>query len=1076
MRKLVALITALLLVSTATLIVAQRVTGDDLFQQALDQERGRRDIAAAIRIYERILKEFPANRALMARTLAQLGDCYEKLGQSRAQEYYQQVIARYPEQTDMVGKARARLASLTGVSANPLPSTRLEFVLPAGTYLAHAFRNGVDISPDGKRMAFVAARPFGVEDGPLRGISVVLAAPDSTRIYVKSTDDFSQTMAVPGTESGYNPFFSPDGEWLGFFAGPAVGNTNVTGLSARQTIQLKKVHLSGGPPVILTTFTISPNGMTADNFGASWGSDGTIVIGSFQEGLKWIPQEGGEPKPLTHLDAGANEVSHRLPHFLPDGSGVLFTVLHDNPHFIARPQIWVAPKNGRPKLVVEDGTDARVANNRLIFARSGKLLAVAFDARTLTTSGSPVPAIDDGVVHANNYNAIATRSGAAQFSVSQNGALLYAAGSVEPRLQRSVSWIDGNGVEAPLEIPPGEYFYARVSPDGRYISLGSRDGLWVYDTVSKGLQNQLTTATDAPEWSPDGARLAFSVSPANATFVKEVDSSNTRRVVAGYSFPTWTPDGRELAVQRETAGRREIAIVPLDQRGKTRPLLSDPGHNYSYPAFSPDGRWLAYCSDESGSYQVYVQPYPGPGPHVRISPDSSPIEIGGQTRRVIRAAVAPVWARDGSQRLFYTISGSGLATSVAFRVTDGRFIPDAPTQSFNAPFNNPVFTRSWDTTPDGRFVIIKNPRLDTEQERLRAIFPSSLVLMAPTAQRITLGPASGASASKRLDTRLQWWNPEGASLAATPGEYFRPELSRDGKWVTFTRGTPRKLWNMDLTTGDRRQVTPPVNDLEFANPRWSPDGTIIAAERSDGPIVLVWWYPKGTFGRNPETFAANVIEAIPTSGASRTLSDWSPDGRYLVYISNGDVFALPLSAHLTASKPRTIDELQQLSGGGSGSAVAGEPLQITSTPSAESDARISTDGRWIAYVSNERGRNEIYIESFPERGVKVQVSREGGIQPRWTDGGRRLIYFEATTPGGRYLSVSITATGGQLQVSAPQAFGPQPDSGYSGMMEREYTFNVGPDGRLLTQCGTLACLTSEFTGPEQRGNSSQPAR
>jgi hypothetical protein len=111
-------------------------------------------------------------------------------------------------------------------------------------------------------------------------------------------------------------------------------------------------------------------------------------------------------------------------------------------------------------------------------------------------------------------------------------------------------------------------------------------------------------------------------------------------------------------------------------------------------------------------------------------------------------------------------------------------------------------------------------------------------------------------------------------------------------------------------------------------------------------------------------------------------------------------------------------------------------------------------------VSNERGRNEIYIQSFPQGGgVRLQVSKEGGIQPRWTDGGRRLMYFEPTTPGGRYLSVSITATGDHPEVGAPQAFGPQPESGYSGRMEREYTFNVGPDGRLLTQCGTPACLT-----------------
>jgi WD40 repeat protein len=438
---------------------------------------------------------------------------------------------------------------------------------------------------------------------------------------------------------------------------------------------------------------------------------------------------------------------------------------------------------------------------------------------------------------------------------------------------------------------------------------------------------------------------------------------------------------------------------------------------------------------------------------VRISPDSS-IEIEGKTLPLITPANAPVWARDGSQRLFYN-HPTRVTMSVAFRVIDGQFIPDTPTESFRADFNNPVFTRAWDTAPDGRFVVIKRPPADKELERLRAIFPSSLVLMAPSAQRIKLGLGSGSSTatSSRIstpmpDSRLRWWDATGQSVAATPtGEYFMPELSRDGKWVAFTRGTPRKVWKIELATGNLQRVTTPPNDFEFANPRWSPDGTMIAAERSDGAIMLVRW--------SATTTSAQMIGA---SDASRTLSDWSPDGRYLVYISNGDVFAQPLSADLAAGKIcRGLSiGADVICGGITGT---GKPLQITSTPSAESDARISTDGRWIAYVSNERGRNEIYIESFPQPGTRVQVSKEGGIQPRWTDGGPRLMYFEPTTPGGRYLSVSITATGGQPEVSAPQVFGPQPESGYAGRMEREYRFNVGPDGRLLTQCGTPACLT-----------------
>src|SRR5215475_9514688 len=120
----------LLFLCTATLMLAQRTTGDDLFQKGLDQERGKRDIPAAIKIYEGILKQFPANHALMARTLAQLGDCYEKLGQSKAVEYYQQVITKYPDQADMVAKAKTHLANLTGSSVPAPPAVPIGFGLP----------------------------------------------------------------------------------------------------------------------------------------------------------------------------------------------------------------------------------------------------------------------------------------------------------------------------------------------------------------------------------------------------------------------------------------------------------------------------------------------------------------------------------------------------------------------------------------------------------------------------------------------------------------------------------------------------------------------------------------------------------------------------------------------------------------------------------------------------------------------------------------------------------------------------------------------------------------------------------
>jgi serine/threonine-protein kinase len=1020
MRKRIVTI-GLLFLCTATLMLAQRTTGDDLFQKGLDQERGKRDIAAAVKIYEDILKQFPSNRALMARTLAQLGDCYEKLGQEKAQQYYQQVIAKYPEQADMVAKAKTHLANLTGIPISPVPAAPVEFGLPQGTNLAHAFRTGLDISPDGKRIAFVASPSLDSRFG----------ANLNRTIYVKSTDDFGQTKPVPGTENGYNPFFSPDGEWLGFFSGsPRVPD-------GPETIEIKKVRLSGGSPFLLANVTIDPN-QYPDNVGATWGANGTIVIGSLQDGLKWIPEDGGQPQLFTHLDAAADEVSHRLPHFLPDGSGVLFTVLRGSPDFITNPQIWVTTKTGKPKLLQENGTDARVGNNRLFFARDGKLFAVAFDPKTLSTSGAAVPAIEDGVVHSISFDGAGTSTGAAQYSVSQNGSLLYAQGSTAGE-NRSVAWIDEKRVVTPLGIQPREYLYARVSPDGRYILLTARDGLWLYDTVQNSLQNQtgISSISTPAEWAPDGTRFAFGIiQGAIGTYLKELASANIKRVESGYSAPVWTSE-RELVVLRSTSGKFSIHVSPLDQPDHIRPLLQNAMYNYAFPAISPDGRWLAYCSDESGNYEVYVQPYPGPGPRVQISPKEFVVRYtsGPGLQRFGVPHTEPAWSQDG--RLFYSIPNSRIM-SLKYKVSNGEFIPEIPVALLPArpaslsQFYSTAGVRSWDVAPDGRLVVIQQESGDSAQERQRKTHPSTLVLMAPSTQRITLGPgASPSPGASGQESQLLWVDRDGTRRQqATPvGEYVMPELSPDGKWLAFSRGTPSNSWIMELGTGRLEEITK-GNKGDWSHPRWSPDGKMIAVLRTQNGDIHVAPLVQPEQSPYQLMFRTNAV----------SLSDWSPDGRYLVYISNFHVFALPISADL---KP-------------------GEPLQITTTPFAESDARVSSDGHWIAYVSNERGRNVIYVQSFPEGGVKQLVSKEGGIQPRWTDGGSQLMYFEPSALTGRFLAVSIKTAAGQLEIGMPQAVGPAPNSDgslsiTSFTVSRRYTYNVSPDGRLLIQCGTPRC-------------------
>ena len=275
-----------------------------------------------------------------------------------------------------------------------------------------------------------------------------------SKIYLRSMDQWD-AVPVPGTEGGFNPFFSPDGQWLGFL----IGRPSESG-----SVQMKKVSLSGASPVVLT--------VKGERFGVTWGRNGKIVFAGLGSGLKSISETGGEPEQLTQLNAAANESSHRLPHFLPDGAGVLFTVLR---HRIITPdwneaQIWVySMKTRERKLLIENGLDARyIGDGYMVFARQAKLFAVRFDLKTQAITGSPVPVMD-GVtqaLYAGNFN---TQTGAAQFSSSENGALLYAPGSFEPPVQDLLVWVDRQGKATPLGTKPMYHIVARVSPDGKQV-------------------------------------------------------------------------------------------------------------------------------------------------------------------------------------------------------------------------------------------------------------------------------------------------------------------------------------------------------------------------------------------------------------------------------------------------------------------------------------------------------------------------------------------------------------------------------------------------------------------------------
>jgi len=647
------------------------------------------------KLLQRCLAKNPKDR------LQAIGDArlsLEELISNPAEQANTSVTASYPFWKKVLPWAAVPAALAAGLLLKPSaePSRRdvsyFDYPLPANHALTHNYRPGVELSRDGRRVAFVARTN----------------SPDQPRrIYVRSLDRWD-AVAVPGTEQAHSPFFSPDGQWLGFLQGR----------------QIRKVALAGGTPVVVAENLNNAGGDWGPP-GIAWGKNGSIVFPqSLGVGLSIVRDTGGDIEEFTTLNAEANESSHRLPHFLPDGNAVLFTVLrytNITPDW-KRAQVWVKPLNGERKLLLENALDARYdGNGTLIFARQAKLFAVRFDPGSLTVSGTPVQVLD-GVTHALYGNAAVTWSGAAQFSVDDNGTLIYAPGSIEPPLLSSLNWSDSKGNITPISGPrPMFRFAARVLPDGKRLAFSElhlNKDIWVFDPARSTEDRATFEGQNAfPIWSPDGSRMAFRSDRAGPLAIYMAQGIGSRDVVQLTPGPldvpsSWTADGKELAFTRgfsATGGNTDIYVVSIDRPNEVRAVVAT-NATEAFPEFSPDGKWLAYCSDESGRNTLYVQPYPGPGPRVTVTSEGPPVE--------------PAWSKNSSE-LFYR-AGPRMF-SVRFKVSGTEFIPDKPALLFFQPSLGAGTTvrATYDVAPDGRF-LLNQPLPEVSEERNRRIFPSTL--------------------------------------------------------------------------------------------------------------------------------------------------------------------------------------------------------------------------------------------------------------------------------------------------------------------------------------------------------------
>jgi eukaryotic-like serine/threonine-protein kinase len=571
----------------------------------------------------------------------------------------------------MVAAAALAVAALSAAAAwiatraTPVKPRPVRFTItppPTQPFNVQGFFRNLAISDDGANLVYVAG--------------------GDAQLMVRAIDQL-EPIALRGITNAGFPFFSPDGKWIGFF----------TGASG----ELRKVSITGGPPITLCRYQGTPRG-------ATWGADGTIIFATndVATGLLSVPAAGGDPKVLTKPDGAHGELDHVMPALLPDGHAVLFTITSAGGNDTA--QIAALDlKSGRIGTLVRGGTDGQyVDTGHLVYASGGSLRAMRFDAARLEVLGDPVPVVDQVVT---------LQTGAADFRVARQGTLVYVAGgSTGGTVTRSLAWVTRDGREEAINAPTRGYTIVRLSPDETQVAVDIREpqggNIWIWN-FSRQTLTPLTfgSSTDTiPIWTPNGRRIVFSsgrAGPPNLFWQASDGTGTAERLTTSVYIqaPTaFSPDGKTLVVQesRPKTGP-DLMLLRMDGARQTEPLIQSEGSDLAGEV-SPDGRWLAYYSSESGRSEVYVRPFPN------VNDGRWQISNAGGTR--------PAWSKDGRE-LFYVFTRANLLSVMAVAVqTTSTFSAGNPTRLFDGPWYAVQAGRTFDVSRDGkRFLMIKEPTL-----------------------------------------------------------------------------------------------------------------------------------------------------------------------------------------------------------------------------------------------------------------------------------------------------------------------------------------------------------------------------
>jgi eukaryotic-like serine/threonine-protein kinase len=609
---------------------------------------------------------------------------------------------RYGSISDARVDIQKVLADSSGVLVQPTTTlehrSKLRTILPWVAVVLGIFIVGVAVwklkPPEPKRvMRFTYELPEGQQfkQGPSGEVYLAISPDGSLFVYgtteglcLRSVNALNASLIAGTDKSSIEPFFSPDGKWIGYFS---VADH-----------KLKKIAISGGAPAVLceTGPMIS---------GASWHSDNAIVYSDILSGIMRISANGGAPESCVKGSfAKMKEGLPVVPQMLPDGKTLLFTNTFDaNP---ANMQIVIQSlKSGERKVLVKGGWGAvylptghlvyYLENNKVV-----SLFAIPFDLDTLEVTGEPVSMLE----------------GIRRVAASHSGTLVYvsqpaiAAESKGATSSKSTPvWVNKQGGEEPLAVAPGFYINPKISPDGTRVAftvLGVNQDIWIWD-LARETPTRLTfdEGEDSwPLWTPDSQWIVYRSSRNGVNYDinrKAADGSGVvEKIVSWPNNPgpfTWSKDGKTLLSWDLTRSPKQTDISMLSLEGShARVPLLEGKYNEDHPQISPDGRWLAYASNESGQHEVYVRPYP------EVNKGRWQVSTSGGN--------GPLWSPDGRE-LFFRNGESVMAVPVENEPVFKSGKPKAIFQGvyISYPVSGAILPE-WDISPDGkRFLMIKPP-------------------------------------------------------------------------------------------------------------------------------------------------------------------------------------------------------------------------------------------------------------------------------------------------------------------------------------------------------------------------------